>query len=206
MPMQNSTFKSILLVGSHANLYHRSMIESSNIPINTLKYKRKDPFAVDEPNQFIFNDIPIDFNGKYSLSELSFALSIIISQDPRFKQCLVIGDPTELLYQAFCFAKNDQNPNLIRQEIQSQPYKSKDAYLFLYPSGMVAHNIRKEISSLVYLLKKYKMNTFLIRDKNQSNIQILQNMLKRGEKCFDLNILEVNGIEKIISDQTAFTS
>ena len=72
MPMQNSTFKSILLVGSHANLYHRSMIESSNIPINTLKYKRKDPFAVDEPNQLIFNDIPIDFNGKYSLSELSF--------------------------------------------------------------------------------------------------------------------------------------
>ena len=71
---------------------------------------------------------------------------------------------------------------------------------------MVAHNIRKEISSLVYLLKKYKMNTFLIRDKNQSNIQILQNMLKRGEICFDLNILEVNGIERIISDQTAFTS
>jgi len=31
-------------------------------------------------------------------------------------------------------------------------------------------------------------------------------MLKRGEKCFDLNILEVNGIERIISDQTAFTS
>ena len=124
--MQNSTFKSLLLVGSHANLYHRSMIESSNIPINTLKYKRKDPFAVDEPNQLIFNDIPIDFNGKYSLSELSFALSIIISQDPRFKQCLIIGDPTELIYQAFCFAKNDQNPNLIRQEIQIQPNKSKD--------------------------------------------------------------------------------
>ena len=114
--------------------------------------------------------------------------------------------PNRANLSGFCFAKNDQNPNLIRQEIQIQPNKSKDAYLFLYPSGMVAHNIRKEISSLVYLLKKYKMNTFLIRDKNQSNIQILQNMLKRGEICFDLNILEVNGIERIISDQTAFTS
>ena len=41
---------------------------------------------------------------------------------------------------------------------------------------------------------------------SSENIQILQNMLKRGEMCFDLNILEVNGIERIISDQTAFTS
>ncbi len=204
--MQNSTFNSILLLGTHANLYFKELSNSSNVTINSLKYKKKDPFSVDKPNQFIFNDIPIDFNGKYNLSELSFALSILIRQEPRFEQCLIIGDPTELLYQAFCFAKNNQNPHLIRQEIQVQPKKSHDAFVFLYPSGMVAHNIRKEISSLIYLLKKYKMSTFLIRENKESSVQILQNMLKRVEISFDINILEVNGIEKIISDQTEFTS
>ena len=71
---------------------------------------------------------------------------------------------------------------------------------------MVAHNIRKEISSLIYLLKKYNRNAFLIREGNESTSQILQNMLKKGVISFDLNILEVNGIEKLISNQTEFTS
>jgi hypothetical protein len=90
--------------------------------------------------------------------------------------------------------------------VQFQSLKSHDAFLFLYPSGMVAHNIRKEISSFVYLLKKYNRSTFLIRDKQESSSQILQNMLKKAALSFDLNILEVNGIEKLISNQTEFTS
>jgi len=206
MRMKKSTFKSILLIGTHANLYYKELAKSSKVNIHTLKFKKKDPFSVDEPNQFIYNDTLIDFNGKYTLSELSFALSIIVEHNPGFEDCLVIGDPTELLYQAFGFAKNNQNPHMIRQEVQFQPTKSKDSFLFLYPSGMVAHNIRKEISSLIYLLKKYNRNAFLIREGNESTSQILQNMLKKGVISFDLNILEVNGIEKLISNQTEFTS
>ena len=76
MPMQKSTFKSILLIGTHANLYLNELSNSSNITINSLKYKKKDPFSVDEPNQFIFNDIPIDFNGKYNLSNSVILLYI----------------------------------------------------------------------------------------------------------------------------------
>ena len=206
MPMKKSTFKSILLIGTHANLYYKELAKSSNVTIHTLKFKKKDPFSVDEPNQFIYNDTLIDFNGKYTLSELSFALSIIIGHNSGFEDCLILGDPTELLYQAFGFAKNNQNPHLIKQEVQFQSIKSHDAFLFLYPSGMVAHNIRKEISSFVYLLKKYNRSTFLIRDKQESSSQILQNMLKKAALSFDLNILEVNGIEKLISNQTEFTS
>ena len=71
---------------------------------------------------------------------------------------------------------------------------------------MVAHNIRKEISNLIYLLKKHNKNTFLIRDKNPGTSQILQKMLKGVPVSFDLNILEVNGIEQIISSETQFTS
>ena len=204
--MQKSTFKSILLLGTHANLYHKELQNTSDLTINSLKFKKKNPFEVDEPHQFVYNETPIDFNGKYKLDELSFALSIIIEHNSGFEDCLIIGDPTELLYQAFCFAKNNQNPHMIRQEVQFQPAKSKDSFLFLYPSGMVAHNIRKEISSLIYLLKKYNRNAFLIREGNESTSQILQNMLKEGVISFDLDILEVNGIEKLISNQTQFTS
>lgn len=204
--MEKSTFKSILLIGTHANLYLKELAKSSKVTINTLKFKKKDPFSVNEPNQFIYNDTLIDFNGKYTLSELSFALSIIVEHHPGFEDCLVLGDPTELLYQAFGFAKNNQNPHLIKQEVQFQSVNSHDAFLFLYPSGMVAHNIRKEISSFIYLLKKYNRSTFLVRDNHDSTSQILQNMLKKAALSFDLDILEVNGIEKLISSQTEFTS
>ena len=71
---------------------------------------------------------------------------------------------------------------------------------------MIAHNIRKEISSLIYLLKKYKRNTFLIKEEGVSTKVILQNMLTKRGLYLDLSTLEVNGIEKIISSQTEFTS
>lgn len=204
--MKNSTFKSILLLGNHGNLYLKELQNSTDLTINSLKFKKKDPFAVDMPHQFIFNNTPIDFNGKYVLEELAFALSVLLNHNSSFDDCLILGDPTELMYQAFCFAKNKQNPHLIRQEIQFEPKPSQDSYLFFYPSGMVAYNIRREISSLIYLLKKFKRNTFLIRNGDLSNSEILQNMLKKSKVSFDLNILEVNGIEKLISNQTEFTS
>ena len=204
--MQKATFKSILLLGSHANLYLKQMEKFTDVQINSLKFKRKDPFEVDEPHQFIFNNTTVDFNGNYKLEELSLALSVLINHDSSFENCLILGDPTELLYQAFCFAKTNQNPHLIRQEIQFQPKLSQDAFLFLYPSGMIAHNIRKEISSLIYLLKKYKRNTFLIKEEGVSTKVILQNMLTKRGLYLDLSTLEVNGIEKIISSQTEFTS
>ncbi len=204
--MHRSTFRSILLLGTHANLYCEEFKEASGLPVSSLTFKKKNPFAVDEPHQFLFNEISIDFNGKYKLNELSFALSMLIRQVNEFDNCLVIGDPTELLYQAFCFAKNDQNPNFIRQEVQFKNEGLYDAFLFLYPCGMVAHNIRKEISSLVYLLKKYERNTFLVRDKEETTSRILQKMLKKSANCCDLDILEVTGIEKIISNETEFTS
>ena len=119
---------------------------------------------------------------------------------------MIIGDPTELFYQAFCFAKTNQNPHLIREEMQYEPGLSEDAFLFIYPCGMVAYNIRKEISSLIYLLKKYKRNTYLIREKEHTTLQILQNLLKKRRLSRDVFNLEGSEIEQLISNQEFFTS
>ena len=204
--MQKSTFKSILLLGNHAHLYSKELEEATSVKVNSFRFIKSNPFEMDEPHQFLLNDTSIDFNGKYTLEELSFAMSVIMNHHNAFEDCLVLGDPTELMFQAFCFAKNNQNPHLIRQEVQFEQRVSKDAYLFIYPIGMVAHNIRKEISNLIYLLKKHNRNTFLIRNTNQETAQILQKMLKEVAVSFDLNILGVNGIEQIISSETQFTS
>ena len=204
--MQKSTFKSILLLGNHAHLYSKELEEANSVKVHSFRFVKRNLFELDQPHQFLLNDTSIDFNGKYTLEELSFAISVVMNHHNAFEDCLVLGDPTELFFQAFCFAKNNQNPHLIRQEVQFEQRTSKDAYLFIYPSGMVAHNIRKEISNLIYLLKKHNRNTFLIRDTNRQTGQILQNMLKKAIGSFDLNILEVSGIEQIISGETQFTS
>jgi len=204
--MHKSTFDSILLLGNHSNLYKEELQIQSGIKVNSLTFKKKDGFEEDMPHQFLLNDISIDFNGNYSLDELSFALSILINHNTSFKNCLIIGDPTELFYQAFCFAKTNQNPHLIRQEIQFKPKLSEDAFLFIYPCGMVAHNIRKEISSLIYLLKKHNRSTYLIREGEHTTLQILQNLLKKRRLSLDVFTLEGSGIEKLISSQEYFTS
>jgi len=206
MPMQKSTFESVLLLGNHSNLYKEELEVRSGIKVNSLTFKKKNIFEENTPHQFILNDISIDFNGNYSLDELSFALSILINHNASFKNCLIIGDPTELFYQAFCFAKTNQNPHLIREEMQYEPGLSEDAFLFIYPCGMVAYNIRKEISSLIYLLKKYKRNTYLIREKEHTTLQILQNLLKKRRLSRDVFNLEGSEIEQLISNQEFFTS
>ena len=54
--MKKSTFKSILLLGTHANLYHKELQNTSNLTIKSLRFKKKNPYEVDEPHQFVYNE------------------------------------------------------------------------------------------------------------------------------------------------------
>ena len=74
--MQKSTFKSILLLGNHAHLYSKELEEATSVKVNSFRFLKSNPFEMDEPHQFLLNDTSIDFNGKYTLEELSFALSV----------------------------------------------------------------------------------------------------------------------------------
>tara|TARA_B110000090_G_scaffold149387_1_gene163925 strand:- start:939 stop:1352 length:414 start_codon:yes stop_codon:yes gene_type:complete len=137
---------------------------------------------------------------------MSFALNIIISHNKNLQNVLVIGDPSELFYQAFVFAKTNQNPNFIREEVQFKSKLSSDAYVFLYPVGMVAQNIRKEISELVYVLKKFKQNAFLIRSKNAEDVVILQKLLKHINGLDDLFTFDVKEVQPLVSNHESFST
>ena len=103
--MQKSTFDSILLLGNHSNLYKEELQIQSGIKVNSLTFKKKDVFEENIPHQFLLNDISIDFNGNYTLEELSFALSILINHNASFKNCLIIGIQLSFFIRHFVLLK-----------------------------------------------------------------------------------------------------
>ena len=205
-PMRKFTFDSILLLGNHANLYSADIIRFSKLPVQSLTFKKKNPFLENEPHQLLLNDVSIDYNGNYSLNELSFALSVVVNHNKKLKNTLVVGDPSELLYQAYVFAQTNQNPNFIREEAQFSSKQENDTYAFLYPVGMVAQDIRKEISHLVYVLKKFNKSTFLIRADKSDVSAILQKMLNQLSAMNEFSKFSVNGVEQLISRQEHFST
>jgi L-2-hydroxyglutarate oxidase LhgO len=150
--------------------------------------------------------VSIDYNGNYDLNELSFALSVVLNHNKKFKNTLVVGDPSELLYQAYVFAQTNQNPNFIKEEAQFYSKQEKDTYVFLYPVGMVAQDIRKEISHLVYVLKKFNKSTFLLRADKSHVSAILQKMLNQLSSMNEHSKFSVKGVEQLISRQEHFST
>jgi hypothetical protein len=197
---------SILLLGNHAALFYDELKHVSGVKVNTLRFKKKKAFTREEPNRFVLNDISIDYNGNYVLDELTFALNILINHNSILSNTLVVGDPSELIFQSFVYAKTNQNPNLIREEVQFASVPSNDAFVFLYPVGMVAQNIRKEISALVYVLKKFKNNTYLIRSQGLDAIDVLQKMLNSMQSDAELFTFEMEGVQQLISNQRHFST
>ena len=69
---------------------------------------------------------------------------------------------------------------------------------------MVAKNIRKEISQLIYVLKKFKKNTFLIRPNTSSEAEILQKMLNVFIDINEGSEFRVNGVRTADFESSTF--
>ena len=110
------------------------------------------------------------------------------------------------MYQAYVFAQTNQNPNFIREEAQFSSKQGNDIYTFLYPVGMVAQDIRKEISHLVYVLKKFNKSALLIRADKSDVSTILQKMLKQLSSMNELSKFSVKGVEQLLSSQEHFST
>lgn len=199
--MKKSTKKSILLVGNHA-ISHRENIQknmTNEFRLFSLNYKRKDPFDEEESNKIVINDIEIDYNGSYNLNNLTLALTFIIDQDKNLcNSDLIIGDPSELLFQAFSFARLKENPLFFKSNLSRKQKIDKSLNLFIYPMGMICQDIRKEISNLIYVLKKHESKTFLLRKKEKELDQILNRILYELETRSIYEIEEkVEGLEHL---------
>lgn len=184
MLMKKSIQKSILLVGHHAFEHAENIRNNINnqFKLNYLTYKRKDPFDNSSVNKLLINDIEVDYNGSYDLNNLTLALSFMIEYDKKLATSdLIIGDPTELLFQAFSFARLKENPLFFKENSIKRPKIDKSLNLFIYPMGMVCQDIRKEISNLIYVLKKHDSKTFLLRNEEKDLDQILNKILQEIE-------------------------
>ena len=154
--MKKSTKKSILFVGNHALLHSEVFIEafSKQFEINSLTFKAANPLNESESNKILINQLDVDFNGIYDLNNLTLALSFILEHNTSISSSdLIIGDPSEILFQAFSFARLKENPLFFKQNTNKRLLKDTSLNLFIYPMGMLCFDIRKEISNLVYVLK-----------------------------------------------------
>ena len=95
---------------------------------------------------------------------------------------------------------------MIKAEVQFPNISNSDAFIFLYPVGMVAKNILKEISQFIYVLKKFKENTFLIRANSSIETKILQKMLNVFTDINEVSEFRVKGVEQLISSQAHFST
>ncbi len=200
--MKTTTQKSILLVGNHALLHSEKLTQrfGNQFEINSLSFQSGNPFDENEPNKILINDLDIGFNGSYDLNNLTLALSFILEHHPEIAQTtLIIGDPSELLFQAFSFARLNENPLFFKENTQHSLIKDPSINLFIYPMGMLCFDIRREISNLVYILKKHKSEVLLLRKDEKDLDQILNSIFSDIDK-FSIYDMEdrIEGLEHLI--------
>ena len=200
--MKKSTKKSILFVGNHALLHSEVFIEafSKQFEINSLTFKAANPLNESESNKILINELDVDFNGIYDLNNLTLALSFILEHNTAISSSdLIIGDPSEILFQAFSFARLKENPLFFKQNTNKRLLKDTSLNLFIYPMGMLCFDIRKEISNLVYVLKKHQSEVLLLRKDEKDLDQILNAILTDWDKLSIYDIEDrIEGLEHLI--------
>jgi len=198
-PMQNYTHN-ILLLGNHAALHADVFLENSNQhKIIQLKFEPCDLFDDFSANKLWIDKVSFETTHNYTIEGLIVALKAIDAKKILTDVTLIVGDPSELLYQAYLFYMLNENPNdFVGSTFEY--YNSETLNLFLYPVGMPAQDIRKELSNLMYCLKKHEMPTYLIR-KEEKDLDALFKLLLHSLTFMSIIELEdqIKGIEHLVS-------
>ena len=197
--MHNYT-QTILLIGNHASLHADAFIENANQhKIIKLRFESYDPFDEGSSNRICMNDQLINTKHDYNIESLVMAINENKLPSKLSDVTLIVGDPSELLYQAYILAMLKEDPNDFRGILESES-ATEVVNLFLYPVGMMAQDIRKELSNLMYCLKKHEMGTYLIR-KDEKDLDSLFKLLLNSLSFMSIVELEdqLKGIEHLVS-------
>lgn len=199
----NKSTSNVVFIGNHANKIRKDIpVETLNeYCLKSVEYSRGSLFE-DENAKLILNNIACDYNGEYEIENLSIALNFslehLVLND---SNTILIGDPFELLFQASIYAWLKENPTNVKLNKATNKY-SKLSVVLLYPATMEFEDLRKEISHVVYILKKHKINTFLIENHiNQASA--LDNILYyySPETILQLEH-QVKGLKQILGHKT----
>ena len=155
--MEKSTINKLLLIGNHALLINKSIKKIDDLALikQTLMYKTGYPFLEKFDNFVQIDNVKHSYKYTYNFDDLTHFLKL------KFKEiavldspALIIGNPSELLFQSALTALLENENKAVKSSI----------IILLYPIGMVGHDTRKELSGLIYLLKKNAIQTLLIRN------------------------------------------
>lgn len=200
--MNNST-SNVVFIGNHANKIKKDVpVETLNdYSLKSVEYKRGSLFDEENP-KLVLNDIACDYNGEYEIENLSIALNFSLEHlAQNNSNTILIGDPFELLFQASIYAWLRENPTNVKLNSATTDFSNLTVVL-LYPATMEFENLRKEISHIVYVLKKHKVNTFLIENHiNQASA--LDSILYYFEPESVLQLEhQVKGLKQILGHST----
>ncbi len=172
--------KSMLFVGDHARMYFgsASKVDEIDNDVHLLRYQRED-IITNEPAKAIFDSVSLSFNETYSLDGLHKDL-IKNKQHINFNCDVLIGDPTELLFQAF-----------VKELFLIEDLPYFPIVLFLYPVGMNSLDARKEISALILTMKANHVLTYVIRNPQDTFVKIMS-ALTELDSLSDFILIENN--------------
>jgi hypothetical protein len=176
--MNSNHYQPILFLGNRALTVCESFKEES-FKANCLTFTSAIPFS-GLKNTIHFNEQKFETDCEYEFDCLKNEfVSLIQSKQfsSSFKQ--IIGDPSELIYQAFCCAL-----------LETQLYIQRDfheIHIWLYPMGMTSLDIRKELAQFIYKLKKQDTAVLLLRKPINESIEILKTILAK----IDINSIQL---------------
>jgi len=172
--------KSMLFVGDHARMYigSASKVDEIDNDVHLLRYQRED-IITNEPAKAFFDTMSFSFNETYSLDGLHKDL-IKNKEHINFKCDVLIGDPTELLFQAF-----------VKELFLMEDLPFFPIVLFLYPVGMNSLDARKEISALILTMKANHVLTYVIRNPQDTFVKIMT-ALTELDSLSDFILIENN--------------
>jgi hypothetical protein len=192
----NSILKQpVLFLGNRASIICKSFQEEIQ-NANNLTFSSVIPFS-GLKNTIQFNERKFETACDYEFECLKNEfVSLIQSKQFSSSFKLIIGDPSELIYQAFCCAL-----------LETQLYMERDfheIHLWLYPMGMTSLNIRKELSQFIYKLKKQNTPVLLLRKPINESTEILKSIFTTINSSSIHELEEkLDGLEFIIGKRSA---
>jgi len=197
--MKNTTTQ-VLFIGNHSDKTVQEIPQETLelYTTNRLVYNRGEVIK-QLPATIQFNETQCDFNGNYEIENLTIALDFFFQQSLNLNQeTLLVGDPFELIFQASIYALLKENPTQIKESVVTRHSSQALTVVLLYPATIEFENLRKEISQLIYTLKKHKINTLLIENHiNQASAldNILYYLNEDGIKHIEHKI---KGVKQIL--------
>lgn len=196
--MENIEDSSILFVGNRAKSIYENLSIDENKSFSTFTFEISNPFS-EEKNKLYYNDFEYKTTVDYNLDDLKIkCLQLMNENQIPQKLKLIIGDPSELLFQAYSLANLEMNK-------ETRLFEDQPMHLWFYPMGMTSLDIRKELALLIYFLKKHDSQVLMLRNKQEELNENVKQIISKISYCSIYELQdEIVGLEHLIGKPSEY--